>query len=150
MLNRLRGVQAWHVRAMSRVTRRDTWERHISSLELQQGLGLKTVDHYIVRRQLRWLGHVRRMDFSRMPRRMLSAWVPHKRPVGAPVMTYGRSVLKALKKFNIDPATWGALAADRMVWRETLQLGYPAIRRSSRVARLPQQTDFRKLAGLSK
>ena len=150
MLNRLRGVQAWHVRAMSRVTRRDTWERHISTLELQQGLGLKTVDHYIVRRQLRWLGHVRRMDFSRMPRRMLSAWVPHKRPVGAPVMTYGRSVLKALKKFNIDPATWGALAADRMVWRETLQLGYPAIRRSSRVARLPQQTDFRKLAGLGK
>ena len=112
--------------------------------------GLDAADFYVAQRQLRWLGHMARMDFGRLPRRMLSAWVPHKRPVGAPVMTYGRSVMKALKKFNIDPATWGALAADRVVWRETLQLGYPAIRRSSRVARLPQQTDFRRLAGVGK
>ena len=27
--------------------------------------------------------HVARMDFHRLPRRMLSAWTPHKRPIGA-------------------------------------------------------------------
>ena len=37
-------------------------------------------------------GHVSRMDWERLPRRMLSAWVPHARPRGAPRLTYGRSV----------------------------------------------------------
>ena len=52
-------------------------------------------------------------------------------------MTYGRSIHKALKMFHIDPETWVDLAADRPVWRETLRLGQPAVRRSGRIARRP-------------
>ena len=147
MLQQLRGMQAHHVRVMAGVTRRDMWDGHISTQELQQRLGLQTVDFYVTRRQLRYLGHVRRMPSHRLPRRMLSSWVPHKRPVGAPVMTYGRSIRKALSKFDIDPETWPQLAADRTAWRATLHLGYPAIRRSGRIARQSGQTDFRRLAG---
>ena len=54
-------------------------------------LGVDAIDFYVARRQLGWAGHVCRMDFDRLPRRMLSSWVPHKRPLGAPRMTYGRS-----------------------------------------------------------
>ena len=57
---------------------------------------LDSADFYVAQRQLRWLGHVARMDFDRLPRRMLSAWTPHKRPVGAPRLTYGRSMVKAM------------------------------------------------------
>ena len=53
------------------------WANHITSVELMQRLGLDAVDFYLARRQLGWLGHVARMDFSRLPRRMLSCWVPH-------------------------------------------------------------------------
>ena len=60
--------------------------------------------------------------------------MPSKRPAGAPKMTYGRTLGKALKKFNINIDTWHELAAERGVWRETLRLGYPAIRRSTRIA----------------
>ena len=49
-------------------------------------------------------------------------------------MTYGRSIAKALAKFNVDSALWPDLAADRQAWAETLRLGRPAIRRSVRVA----------------
>ena len=59
----------------------------------------------------------------RLPRRMLSSWVPHPRPVGAPTMTYGRSLFKAMDKFEIDTARWHELAADRSAWRETLRTG---------------------------
>ena len=53
-------------------------------------------------RQHRWLGHVSRMDFvTRIPRRMLSSWVHHKRPRGAPRMTYGRTMSKSLKRLGI-------------------------------------------------
>ena len=85
----------------------------------------------IARRQGRWLGHVRRMDFeTRLPRRMLSAWVPQRRPIGAPAMTYGRSIFKALAKFQLDTMRWHELAADRCAWREMLRTGIapPAFR----------------------
>lgn len=36
-------------------------------------------------------------------------------------MTYGRSIAKALDRFNIGRAWWPELAADRMAWRETLR-----------------------------
>ena len=39
-------------------------------------------------------------------------------------------------KIRIDRETWHELAADedRAAWRDTLRLGYPAIRRSKRIA----------------
>ena len=108
---------------MSRVTRKHTWEQHISSEQLMQELGLDAIDFYVARRQLRWLGHVSRMDWERLPRRMLSAWAPHARPVGAPRLTYGRSMAKAMDVFNLDHARWPELAADRARWRTMLQSG---------------------------
>ena len=84
-------------------------------------LGLDGIDFYVSRRQLGWLAHVARMDFGRLPRRMLSCWVTHKRPLGAPRMTYGRSVGKALDVFDLDDKKWPELAADRAVWRAMLK-----------------------------
>ena len=88
-------------------------------------LGVDAIDFYVARRQLGWAGHVRRMDFDRLPRRMLSSWVPHKRPLGAPRMTYGRSLGKALDVFDLDHSKWHELAADRCAWRAMLASGTP-------------------------
>ena len=123
LLQRLRVFHAQCLRAMSRVTRKHTWEHRISSTQLMQELGLDAIDFYVARRQLRWLGHVSRMGWERLPRRMLSAWVPHARPRGAPRLTYGRSVAKAMDVFNLDHARWPELAADRARWRAMLQSG---------------------------
>ena len=90
-----------------------------------QRLGLDAIDFYVHGRQLGWTGHVARMDFERLPRRMRSCWVPQKRPLGAPRMTYGRTVGKALGVFGIDRKRWPELAADRARWRSTLQSGEP-------------------------
>jgi len=120
---------------MCRVTRKHTWDHHITTQELGQRLGIETIDTHVTRRQLRWLGHVSRMGFERNPRRVLSSWVPHPRPPGAPKMTYGRIIRKALKKFHLDLDTWQDLAADRHL---TLRLGEPAIRRSRRIAQRPR------------
>ena len=91
----LRVMQAHHFRVMSRITRTHAWQQHISTQQLGQELGIPSdasVDHCLARRQLRWGSGppVSRMDFDRrLPRRMLSSWVPHSRPTGAPTMTYG-------------------------------------------------------------
>ena len=99
-------------------------------------MGINMIDYYITRRQLGWLGHVARMDYNtRLPRKMLSAWVPSKRPNGAPAMTYGRSIMEALDNFNFDREFWPQMAADRALWRESLDLGRPAQRQSKRLAK---------------
>ena len=54
---------------------------------------------------------------------MLSCWVAHPRPRGAPRMTYGRSVGKALDTFGLDHNKWPELAADRLAWRAMLRSG---------------------------
>ena len=75
------------------------------------------------------------MDYEmRLPRRMLSSWVPRPRPVGAPTMTYGRSIFKAMDKLQVDTARWHELAANRGAWREMLRTGLapPAFRPQTR------------------
>ena len=109
---------------MSRITRTHAWQHHISTQQLGRELGIPSVHHCIAHRQLRWAGHVSRMDFDRrLPRRMLSSWVPHSRPTGAPTMTYGRSLGKALDHYHLDHSRWHELAANRAAWRAMLHTG---------------------------
>ena len=122
LFRQLRNFHARCLRAMCRVTRRHTRLHHISTAELLARLGLSSIDSYITRHQLRWAGHVSRMEFHRLPRRMLSSWVRAKRPRGAPRFTYGRALCKALKKANINTITWTDVAADRARWRDILTL----------------------------
>ena len=83
-------------------------------------LGISCIDVYVVRRQLRWAGHVARMEMDRLPRKMLSSWVNEKRPRGSPEMTYGRSLMKALKRANVDTNDWYEMAKDRNVWKNVI------------------------------
>jgi hypothetical protein len=117
MRQRLRLFHAQCLRAMCGVSRSRSRQERISTWELTQQLGLDSMDNYVHRRQLQYLGHVSRMPFERMPRRMLSAWVAAPRPAGGQLMTYGRSINHALDSFGIDRSTWPALAADRAAWR---------------------------------
>ena len=117
LLHKLRLFHHRCIRAMCRVTRRHTRQHHIRTAELLTRVGLASLDTYIARRQLRWAGHVARMSTARLPRKMLSSWVCQKRPQGCPQYTYGRSLVKVLRKVGVDTTIWPALAAYRASWR---------------------------------
>ena len=122
MLDRLRVFHARCVRSMCRVSRKHTWQHHISTGELEQRLGLDTIDMYLKRRQLRWLGHVARMDYAeRLPRRMLSVWVPQSRPRGAPQRRTGEASTRHCLTSTSTGAAGSAL----------LQIGRHGARRSA-------------------
>ena len=110
------------MRAMCRVTRKHTRIHRISNADLQKRLDLRPIKSYLTRRQLRWAGHVSRMSFDRLPRKMLSSWVRSKRPRGAPQMTYGRTIKRLLKCANIEVDSWHILAADRLSWKKTIAI----------------------------
>ena len=117
LLHKLRLFHRRCIRAMCRVNRLHTRQHHIRTADLLARVGLAPLDTYIVRRQLRWAGHVARMDYARLPRKMMSSWVCHKRPRGCPQYTHGRSLTKALRTARIDVDDWPTLAADRASWR---------------------------------
>ena len=117
LFGKLRVFLARCVRAMCRVNRLHTRRFKIRSIDLLKRVGLSTIDSYVTRRQLRWVGHVARMSEERLPRKMLSCWVKEKRPRGAPEFTYGRGVYKALKKVGLDKNDWYRTAMDRAKWR---------------------------------
>ena len=106
---------------MCRVNRSHVWKHRISTTDLLHRLGLKTIDAYITERQLQWAGHVSRMPFHRLPRKMISSWVASNRPVGCPEFTYGRGFNKALRKVGIDKKSWHELALDRGQWRNMIK-----------------------------
>ena len=99
------------------MSRKHQWAHRISDESLRLKLGLESIDEYIGRRQLSWAGHVARMSFDRLPRKLLSSWVAAPRPPGAPQFTYARGLHKALRKKSIDIATWHQLAQDQVGWR---------------------------------
>ena len=60
----------------------------ITSVELQKRIGIWDLDYYVGRRTLQWVGHVVRMDKSRLLRRLLTAWAQTLRPT-TPIQRVG-------------------------------------------------------------
>ena len=58
-------------RAMCRINRWHTWKCKITAASVSQRLGLKSLETYVVKRQLQWAGHVARMGEHRLPRKLL-------------------------------------------------------------------------------
>ena len=102
LYHKLRLFHARCARSMCRVTRKHTWKHRISTDKLLARVGLRTIESYINRRQLQWAGHVLRMPFERLPRKMLTCWVASPRPRGCPQFTYGCGLYKALLRADID------------------------------------------------
>ena len=121
LFNRLRTFHAQCVRAMCLVTKRMTWKEHISTEDLEKKLGMQSIDVYVYRRQLAWLGHVSRMGFERIPRKLLSAWVNAPRAACGVEMTYGRALGKAFRYAGLDQETWHVQAQDKLAWRTMLK-----------------------------
>ena len=120
LFDKLRAFHARCTRAMCRVNRRHTRKHRITTDELLERLELKHIDSYVTKRQLQWAGHVMRMSFERLPRKIMTAWTPSKRPVGCPSFTYGRGLHKALRKFNIPSDEWTVLSSNREIWRDII------------------------------
>ena len=57
---------------------------------------------------------------SRVQRQLLTSWVAHSRPTGSSLMTFGRTLKKALLQCGQSPgfSVWSKVAADRVEWRK--------------------------------
>jgi hypothetical protein len=120
----LRMLNSFHmscVRKMSKVNRYTMRHQRVSSKSLLSSLGLKPFEFYYRHRVLQWSGHVVRMGWDRLPRKLLTAWVysdakaiqgTHKRWID--VLHESLQLVKLPKDFH----AWTEVAQDRAKWRK--------------------------------
>ncbi|KAL4714206.1 hypothetical protein ACJJTC_002843 [Scirpophaga incertulas] len=90
-------------------------------LEIAQ---LPSLTALLKQRRLRWLGHVYRMESSRLPRRILLGEVAKaKRNVGRPLLRFKDCAKRDMAAFNIDHQNWQRLAEGRADWRRSVMEG---------------------------
>ena len=99
-------------------------EQAATHMETRNTANIESIEHLLLQRQLRWLGHVIRMLSNRLPRRLLyGELLIGQRPVGRPKLRYSDHIKSVLWKCDIPEADLEQLAADRDSWRSTCATG---------------------------
>ena len=134
----LRRLDSFHqrcVKAVLKITTKQQWEQHITSVMVRQHWGdEETIATKLRRRRLEWLGHVARMADHRLPRICLFGWLAQVRPFHGPKRRWRDLVKSDLHSLGISDGCWCTLANDRRQWQELClqctddQQGYPQVK----------------------
>ena len=116
MMQRLRSFHRRCVRTIAGINMWHVKEYKITSAIALERAGLKGIEVYVYRRQLRWIGHVSRMKWDRLPRKFLTAWCNHERPLGRPVYRWSEGAEKAIQSAGLTLENWSVAAANRAQW----------------------------------
>ena len=101
-----------------------TWQDHVTNKDVLEQAGKLSVYALLTKRRLRWLRHVSRMEYGRIPKDVLYCeLVTGTRPAGRPLLRFKDVCKRDLRSGDIDPADWEVLAADRTKWRQAINIG---------------------------
>jgi len=117
-----RKLNSFHLRCLRKICG-VTWSDKVPNREILKRCGTTTLYPILKQRRLRWLGHVSRMDPSRLPHQTLYGQLADgKRDRGRPKLRFVDVCRRDLKLFNIG-SDWEHLAQDRTAWRHKLHQG---------------------------
>lgn len=97
------------------------WSDRVRNTEVLRRANVGGIEAYLMRRQLRWGGHVSRMSDDRVAKRIFySELQDGKRKQGGQFLRYKDVLKRHMKRCDVDPSQWEAVAADRPLWRHTV------------------------------
>ena len=123
-------LDPFHLRCLRKVLR-VSWKDHVPNQEILHWAELTGIEAMLHQAQLRWSGHVTRMDDNRLPKQLFHA-VPcmfhaelstGKRHKGGQRKRYKDVLKSTLKDCSIPVDEWQALAWDRPAWRAAIRKG---------------------------
>jgi len=98
------------------------WYDKIKNEEILKRANLPSMADILIVKNLRWLGHVHRMDENRLPRQLLySQLCSGKRNQGRPRLRYKDVAKRNMKWREIDTKAWQTIANNRANWRSAIQ-----------------------------
>ena len=90
-------------------------EDRVSAADMRERLGAKDVLQRMRHLQLKWLGRVRDVPITRLPRQLLVSWLPSSRRTNYP-QTFSRTVAKALESVGIAERDFPATSTNLREW----------------------------------
>ena len=119
----IRKLDQFHLRCLRKILR-VSWKDHISNQEILRSSNILSIEALLHKSQLRWTGHVMRMEDSRLPKQLFHAELSSgTRHIGGQRKRFKDTLKSALKSCNISAHEWQELAQNRPAWRTAVHLG---------------------------
>ncbi|XP_049869331.1 uncharacterized protein LOC126369082 [Pectinophora gossypiella] len=116
----IRRLDTFHLRCLRSILR-IKWQDRVPNTEVLRRAGLSGIEALIMKHQLRWCGHVLRMDDSRLPKAVFySELSSGKRKQGGQYLRYKDVLKRNLVACDIPPDSWEERARLRPEWRYTV------------------------------
>jgi hypothetical protein len=98
------------------------WQDKITNIEVLKRANLPSMEDILIERNLRWLGHVHRMDKERLPQQLLfSQLCKGRRNQGRPRLRYKDVVKRNMNVRQIPTSNWRSIASNRAAWRSAIK-----------------------------
>ena len=102
---------------LSEKASKDQVARQIPDTEVLARADMMSLPTLLMKYQLRWTGHVVRMQDTRLPKKLLFGELKSgKRTHGGQKKRFKDTLKTSLKRFNIDVDNWENLAQERVIW----------------------------------
>ena len=100
------------------------WQDKVTNIHVLEESGMLSIHSHLIKRRLRWIGHVRRMQDGRIPKDVMFGQLKEgKRKRGRPKLRYTDVVKRDLHKVKVEHTKWENVAADRKVWKSKCKEG---------------------------
>ena len=110
-------LDAFHLRKLRSICN-ISWKDKITNHEVLHRCQISGIESFLLKAQLRWTGHVIRMDNKRLPKIMLYGQIANKtRPEGRPRLRFKDKLKDNLSSLNFPQSNWEQLALQRSEWR---------------------------------
>ena len=104
-----------HLRSIMRIT----WMDKVTNKEILERTGLEDL---LIRKNLRWTGHLMRMSPDRLPKHVLYSQLSSgHRKRGRPRLRFKDTIKRNLKLRDIKIDSWTSLSQQRDKWRATVK-----------------------------
>ncbi|CAG9136750.1 unnamed protein product [Plutella xylostella] len=116
----IKQLDTFHLKCLRSILR-IKWQDRIPNTEVLRRSKLSGVESLIAKQQLRWSGHVLRMDDSRLPKAVFYSELScGKRKQGGQYLRYKDVLKRNLVACNIPTKSWEERARSRPEWRHTV------------------------------
>ena len=110
-------LDAFHLRKLRSICK-ISWKDKISNHEVLSRCQISGIEAFLLKSQLRWTGHVVRMDDHRLPKIMLYGQIANaKRPEGRPLLRYKDKLKENIDRLKFTKPDWEQIALQRTDWR---------------------------------
>lgn len=115
--HQIRTLDRFHIKCLRDILN-IKWADRVRNTDVLRRANVLGVECYLMRRQLRWCGHISRMSEARVAKRIFFSELQNgKRKQGGQFLRYKDVQKRHMNRCNIDPSHWEDQASRRPEWR---------------------------------